>query len=408
MMLRHRRLFLFLIGAGLTLIALSFMVSMDEPTVINAQEIPFEHPPVVGQEPPDVTGDNGYCLLCHAQEGKSVELADGGILNLTVTQETLAGSVHGTSNPEGPLGCVDCHTNQSFPHEGGLPASARLYTIASTENCVQCHTDQASALADGVHAEGLANGNLRSATCVDCHGAHDVQPIKDQPQLAAQVCGDCHTTIFAEYKESVHGQALLVDNDTNAATCIDCHGVHGGLNHPTTAQARNRSPEQCATCHGDKKLMEEYGISTHVFDTYLSDFHGTTVALFNQQEPNVATNKAVCYDCHGVHDIRPADDELSSVSKQNLLITCQQCHPNAADDFPDSWVGHFPPTAEDHPLLFAVNWFYKLLIPTVLGGFVVLVASDIFMRVRTRVSGGETDHPTAPSETEGEDDGDDD
>ena len=138
--------------------------------------------------------------------------------------------------------------------------------------------------------------------------------------------------------------------------------------------------------------MAEYDISTHVFDTYLSEFHGTTVALFDQQDPNVATNKAVCFDCHGVHNILPADNEKSQVAKENLLITCQQCHPNATTNFPDSWVGHFEPTAEENPVFFAVQWFYRILIPMVLGGFAIMVASDIFGRLRRRVTKSEGAH----------------
>ena len=64
--------------------------------------------------------------------------------------------------------------------------------------------------------------------------------------------------------------------------------------------------------------MNKYEISTEVFDTYVADFHGTTVILFEHQDPNVETNKAVCYDCHGVHNIcllytSDAADERSSV-----------------------------------------------------------------------------------------------
>lgn len=390
----RRRIVAFLIGAGIVLIYLSF-----SPVPSNAEDADFEHPVIPAQDGGegddiDVTGDNSYCLLCHSRENFVLELEGGGQLDLHVPEDALASSVHND------LGCIDCHGEDAFPHVGEPPADERLYTIASTDKCTACHEEQGEKLVDGVHARGLANGNLRAAVCTDCHGDHDVQPIEDHPQLAAQTCGTCHTTVFAEYEESVHGEALLVDNDTNAPTCIDCHGVHG-IDQPTTAQARNRSPELCAECHADEDLMEQYDISTNVFDSYLSDFHGTTVAMFEQADPNVATNKAVCYDCHGVHNITPADDSKSQVAKENLLSTCQQCHPDASTDFPDAWVGHFEPTAEDNPLIFGVNWFYRLLIPTILGGFAVLVASDIFSRVRRIGSGGSHGHSE-----EGDDNGD--
>jgi predicted CXXCH cytochrome family protein len=247
--------------------------------------------------------------------------------------------------------------------------------------CTNCHQEQAAELADGVHQEALESGNPRAATCVDCHGAHDVQPPGD-PLHTAQTCGNCHQFVFNEFKDSIHGEALLA-GDPNVPSCTNCHGVHG-IAHPTTAQFRNRSPELCATCHADEDLMDQYDITTNVFDSYLSDFHGKTVALFEQQDPNVATNKAVCFDCHGVHDIAEVSDTNSRVIRENLLETCQHCHPDATSNFSDAWVGHYPPTLESHPLLFTVNTFYRFLIPGVIGAFLVLIATDIIRRVRER------------------------
>jgi predicted CXXCH cytochrome family protein len=198
--------------------------------------------------------------------------------------------------------------------------------------------------------------------------------------LISETCGNCHQIIFNEYKDSVHGKALF-DSDPNVPTCIDCHGVHG-IGHPTTGLFRNRSPKLCADCHADNALMEAYGISTNVFDSYLTDFHGTTVEFFDQSDPNVASNKAVCYDCHGVHDIAQVDAENSHVVRENLLDTCRECHPDATADFPASWVGHYEPTFETHPFLTAVNLFYAILIPGVVGGFIFLVGTDIIRMIR--------------------------
>ncbi|MBZ0309142.1 MAG: cytochrome c3 family protein, partial [Anaerolineae bacterium] len=380
----RRRIIYFCLGAGLTLILLglrplvSAQEATEEPTATSEESVVAEDI--------EISGDNQYCLLCHGQEGRTLTLLNGSTIDLHVNPQALADSVHGMSNPEGALGCVDCHGEMAFPHVGPPPTDARLYSIESAGICTQCHTEQAEHQADSVHAAGLARGNLRSATCTDCHGAHEVQPITDHPSLAANTCSTCHTSVFEEYKNSIHGEALLERGDTNAPSCIDCHGVHG-INNPTTAQARNRSPELCASCHADEELMEKYDISTNVFHSYLNEFHGETVALFNQQDPNVASAKAVCYDCHGVHNITPADDSKSQVAKENLLTTCQQCHPNAEANFPDSWVGHFEPTSEDNPGLFAVDWFYKILIPMVIGGFAVMVVTDIYARIRQRLGG---------------------
>ena len=328
-----------------------------------------------GDPKPEGNGD-GYCLLCHSQPDQSHTLPDGSVLDITINSENFADSVHNE------LGCTACHGDMSYPHEGPVPSTARDYTMRMAAVCTNCHEDQASGLVDGVHYQALAEGRYEAATCVDCHGAHEIQSPNDAREIGAVSCSNCHVIAFNEYENSVHGEALFA-GDTNVPACIDCHGVHG-IDHPTTAQFRNNSPELCGECHADNDLMNEYGISTNVFDSYIADFHGTTVALFDAQDPNVATNKAVCYDCHGVHDIASVGSENSHVVKQNLLETCQQCHPDATSGFSDSWVGHYEPTFETHPVLFAVDWFYKLLIPGVLAGFAVIIGVDIFGRIRRR------------------------
>jgi predicted CXXCH cytochrome family protein len=310
---------------------------------------------------------------------------DGSTMSIAVDRTAMLASVHGQSLEDGPLGCSDCHGEDSFPHDNPPAASIREFRVTQSNICIDCHEEQAENLSDGVHYTALVAGNLRSATCVDCHGAHDIQGSSESNAEIAQSCGACHQIVYNEFAQSVHGKALI-EGDPNVPTCVDCHGVHG-IQHPTTALFRNRSPELCAGCHANEELMAQYDITTNVFDSYLSDFHGTTVALFQQEAPNVASNKAVCYDCHGVHDIARADESNSHVIRENLLATCQQCHPNATADFPDAWVGHFPPTLESHPLLFVVNSFYTILIPLVLGGFIFLVLTDIYRRIRQRIMG---------------------
>jgi predicted CXXCH cytochrome family protein len=327
-----------------------------------------------------------FCTVCHnASSSQVYDFADGDTVSVAVDVSVLAASVHGTSNEEGALACTDCHGEDAFPHDNLPAANHREYTITQSNACIDCHTEQAENLADDVHYTALVDGNLRAATCVDCHGAHDVQPPAENPQRISETCGECHQIVFNEYAQSVHGQALFA-GDENVPTCVDCHGVHG-IQHPTTPLFRNRSPELCADCHADAELMAQYDITTNVFNSYLSDFHGKTVELFQQTDPNVASNKAVCYDCHGVHDILPADDASSQVIRENLLITCRECHPDATSDFPDSWVGHYPPTFATHPFLTMVNIFYAILIPVVVGAFIFLVATDIIRMIRKRSRG---------------------
>ena len=127
--------------------------------------------------------------------------------------------------------------------------------------------------------------------------------------------------------------------------------------------------------------MADYDISTDVFDSYVADFHGTTVTLFQKQTPNAPTNKAVCYDCHGAHAIKKVDNAEATVIKDNLLVTCQECHPDASANFPDSWTSHYAPTFEKQPLVASVNIFYAILIPSVLGFMGLYVVIDGSRRI---------------------------
>ncbi len=343
-------------------------------------------PEAVSTEPADgEQPSNQYCLLCHSQPDLTWTLPSGETLSLTVDPDVLAHSVHGTDNAQGALQCADCHVNQTYPHQPQSAQSIREFQLERYATCRNCHEDEYTRAQDSVHGAAIRAGTLEAATCIDCHGSHDIQQPDVPRQRISLTCGKCHGAIFEQYRQSVHGAALLNEGNPDVPTCIDCHGVHN-ISDPTTNLFRVRSPELCAKCHTDANIMDKYGITTNVLNSYLTDFHGTTVALFEQEDPNVATNKAVCYDCHGVHDIQQVDASNSRVVRENLLTTCKQCHPNATADFPDAWVGHFVPTFESQPLLFVVNAFYTLLIPVVVSGFIFLVATDIFRRIRRRIN----------------------
>jgi hypothetical protein len=142
-------------------------------------------------------------------------------------------------------------------------------------------------------------------------------------------------------------------------------------------------------------MMAQYGLHTNVLSTYVADFHGTTVKMFEENFPDQPTNKPVCTDCHGVHDIiRVADPNAGIAFKKNLLVKCQQCHPDATTaSFTDSWLSHYEPSPQVFPLVFFVNLFYTIFIPLVLGGMILFVLTDVYRRFivrRAPVTEGET------------------
>lgn len=326
------------------------------------------------------------CRACHSLLKSEMTLASGEKVPLHVDAIVIENSVHGLHQIDEhqytPLLCTDCHTNQArygFPHEPVTPPDARRFTLEMSNLCEQCHEDIFKRQQDSTHAAALAEGKLEAAMCSDCHGSHNVQVPNEPRERISKTCAQCHATINQEYAASVHGAALLGEHNPDVPVCIDCHGVHD-ISAPRTALFRVRSPRLCGECHADEKLMAKYDISTDVFNTYVADFHGTTVELFDKQSPDHETNKAVCYDCHGVHNILPATDANSQVIKDNLLVTCQKCHPDATANFSDAWTSHFEPSLEHNPLIYLVNLFYRILIPATVGGFLLFIASDAYRR----------------------------
>lgn len=334
---------------------------------------------------------NNPCLACHGQPGMQTTLPSGETLYLTVDPQVYNSSVHGQRGQA----CLACHPDvDPAAHPKGASAwatlgvstrrdlSLKLYRAA----CVQCHQDKYDATLDSVHGTALAGGDTNAAICTDCHGTHNIT-VPNQPRSKeSQMCERCHSQVFDLYKGSVHGAALLGQGNPDVPGCIDCHQVHS-VQGPSNSPFRLDSPLICAKCHSDKALMEKYGISASVYDTYVADFHGTTIEVFEKLAPGQQTNKPVCVDCHGVHNMRQVDDAESTVIKQNLLLTCQKCHPGATAGFPTSWIGHYKPDPKHAPLIFFVNLFYLIFIPAVLGVMAIFVVTDVRKRIASRRRG---------------------
>lgn len=146
-------------------------------------------------------------------------------------------------------------------------------------------------------------------TCVECHS------LLDPPLQVTQ----------ERFSRDIHGQKGL--------TCASCHG-----GDPTRADAdamsklagfrgkirRSQIPELCGHCHSDGSFMRQYNPSlrTDQLSQYKTSVHGKRLALGD-------TKVAVCIDCHGVHDLRPASDTRSKVHPLNVAETCSRCHSNA-------------------------------------------------------------------------------
>lgn len=323
------------------------------------------------------------CLKCHGNKDLKMDLGGGEQLPVYIDSQAFSGSVHG-----GKVGCTDCHADiKGYPHPSLPVESRREFALKSYKVCQNCHPETYSKAQDSVHAQALTNGNQSAPICTDCHGAHTVGSPDEPKARISKTCSKCHEAIYTSYASSVHGKALTEEGNTDVPTCVDCHGIHN-IHDPRTASFRVESPDLCARCHSDATLMAKYNLSDRVYSTYTAEFHGATIQFYKLKFPTIWCYKAVCTDCHGVHNIKKTSDQASSVAPANLQNTCQKCHPDAGPKFAAAWIGHYEPTAQTGVVTFYVNWFYKIIIPLLVGGFALFIFADLLRKGLNRLKKG--------------------
>ena len=195
---------------------------------------------------------------------------------------------------------------------------------------------------------------------------------------------------YKDWAKSEHGEAYL-SGDTNAPTCNDCHEVPAEGEVVKSAALHLETPARCARCHSDSELMAEYDIADDVVETYLADFHGTTINYYAKTAPTTIRSEAVCSDCHGSHGVYGADDQRSSVNEVNLQATCAKCHTNTTEAFTSAY-GHYRPvkspasSESDSTIVFITKLFYQAIIPITLGGMLAYIGLDVVYRFKRKKS----------------------
>ena len=146
-------------------------------------------------------------------------------------------------------------------------------------------------------------------------------------------CLDCHATLDPplrvlpeEFSQDIHAQKGL--------NCSACHGGDPSNDDMTVAMSpaahfrgkieRRQIPELCAGCHSDNSYMRQFNPSlrTDQLAQYKTSVHGKRLEHGD-------TKVAVCTDCHGLHNLRPATDTRSRVHPLNVAQTCARCHADA-------------------------------------------------------------------------------
>lgn len=302
-----------------------------------------------------------YCLSCHSNPDLKMTLLSGEELSLYVSPEKLEHSIHS------PLGieCEACHTEiTTYPHPAIDYQTRRDLSRSYYLSCKKCHSTIYEKAQDSMHAK-VSTEHPEAPVCTDCHGSHYVTSPNEPRSQISTTCSNCHSEIYSQYKESIHGSALIDEDNPDVPVCTDCHGVHN-IQDPRTEQFRIDTPEMCANCHADPELMGKYNLPSDVYDLYELSWHGVDVSVYKARWPTIWHNSAVCTDCHGTHGILATDDPKSSVNPDNLLATCQKCHPDAGPNWTDAWTGHNKISLERTPWLFYIDFFYASFTPIML------------------------------------------
>ena len=260
---------------------------------------------------------NDDCLACHGEP--STVRADG--RPVVVNPAAFTASVHGTLG----MACVDCHVDLArttdFPHPGRL----------APVNCATCHEKPAAEHSATVHGHARQAG-APAAACVDCHGMHDILPSSDPASRTYALnipatCGRCHgpsgppaaLKVADEFRDSIHGRALLAKGLVVAPTCVSCHGAHDVRRHGDEhgKVARSQVVGTCTSCH--------QGIGP----AYQASVHAQAVKAGNVLAP-------VCTDCHTAHRIA----ETSTDSwKLAIVRECGTCHESSLRTYRDTFHG---------------------------------------------------------------------
>ncbi|MGA2888342.1 MAG: cytochrome b/b6 domain-containing protein [Terracidiphilus sp.] len=213
-------------------------------------------------------------------------------------------------------------------------SAARAEQKLKDKDCLDCHSDsalttevngkQVNLYVDGDKLKHSIHGDLFS--CVDCH--KDVKGLVHESMPRKVTCAECHADAQEAYSHSLHSKASKTGTAA-AANCQDCHGGAHEVMAVGDAQSpvnHDNIPTTCGRCHGQKFLMESNGESGQTFVSYQQSVHGLAIEKGSKKA-------AVCTDCHGAHEILPANDAKSPIYKFNVPVTCGKCHAAVEETF---------------------------------------------------------------------------
>lgn len=224
------------------------------------------------------TAGKSGCTVCHGDPNlvRSGDTAR----SIFVNEETLAGSSHANT------ACTGCHIDFAYktPHQNVKDGSE--WRRVARQSCKNCHGNTFSEMNTGAHSPAGKPGETPQALAAR-------RKAEGKPE-SVPLCGDCHGSHQIPYLN----EELYQETNNVTLTALAAKGRR---------QIHNTGFQMCGECHPDES------------NQYSDYYHG---AAYRRGAPDAPA----CWDCHGAHQMLPADNRLSPVHPTQLPETCGKCH----------------------------------------------------------------------------------
>jgi DmsE family decaheme c-type cytochrome len=137
-----------------------------------------------------------------------------------------AGGKHDARN----VSCITCHSVHDAKGEKAL-----LKKESVSETCVQCHRTQVSKIHKSSHMP-VREGKMECTTCHNPHGSQNVKMLREGTTVS-EACASCHTEKRGPF---------LWEHMPVRENCTTCHDAHGSNNERMLVA---KLPMLCQRCH---------------------------------------------------------------------------------------------------------------------------------------------------------------
>ncbi len=207
------------------------------------------------------------CGACHDDP----KFEDRHDMSVVLPGQMYSHSVHGKlveSGEDDAASCISCHGSHNIKNR--VQAGSQISPVNLPNTCNKCHGDIVKEYKNSTHWMRVKKGINEAPVCNDCHSEHNIDEINNKDKkknilhIQENTCVRCHSNKILnkkfgnsgkeveQYLNSYHGLAS-VRGGSNAALCIDCHGVHSiwQKKNPASTVNKNNVTKTCRKCHED-------------------------------------------------------------------------------------------------------------------------------------------------------------